>query len=166
MKQNIAVLIFLIAFGLQAQNDETTFSQLKYLEGKWFGTIDYSNQDSKPINLSYSIRSNGSALVEQSNEGGVEMMTIFNLQNGKMLSTHYCGLKNRPVSELQSNTEGVISFKTNQKLSGLNSKKENFVGKWNLNLMPNKPDSFVYAYTVIGPEGDVFTATANMKRIK
>ena len=76
MKKNISLLIFLIAFGLQAQNDETTFSQLKYLEGKWVGTIDYSNQDSKPINLSYSIRSNGSALVEQSNEGGVEMMTI------------------------------------------------------------------------------------------
>ena len=47
-----------------------------------------SNGESKPLNLEYSIRSNGSALVEESNEGGTEMMTIINLQNDKILSTH------------------------------------------------------------------------------
>ena len=47
---------------------KTPFNQLKQLEGKWVGTINYSNGKSKPINLQYSIRSNGSALLEESNE--------------------------------------------------------------------------------------------------
>ena len=48
----------------------------------------------------------------------------------------------------------------------LDSKKETFVGSWKFNLSPKTPDSFTYAYTVIGPEGEVFTAKAELSRVK
>ncbi len=67
-----------------ANDDIETFNQLKNLEGKWVGTLNGSDGNSKIINLSYSIKSNGSALLEESNEAGVEMMTIFNLHNDKI----------------------------------------------------------------------------------
>ena len=60
----IAILTFVFS---NAQNDNSTFQDLKQLEGKWIGTLKLSNGESKPINLEYSIRSNVSALVEESN---------------------------------------------------------------------------------------------------
>ena len=76
------------------------FAMLKTLEGKWIGTLERTNGSSDSFNIEYSITSNGSALLEESFTGGVEMLTIFNLQNDELLLTHYCGLKNRPVSHL------------------------------------------------------------------
>ena len=128
-------LIFLIIFiSVSGQDDKKAFQDLKQLEGKWIGTLNLSNGESKPLNLEYSIRSNGSALVEESNEGGMEMMTIINLQNDKILSTHYCGAKNRPVAELKSNKNGIIKFITNHERSGLNMNKESFWVHGNLIL--------------------------------
>ena len=158
-------LIFLIFFiSVSGQDDKKAFQDLKQLEGKWIGTLNLSNGESKPLNLEYSIRSNGSALVEESNEGGTEMMTIINLQNDKILSTHYCGAKNRPVAELKSNKNGIIKFITNHERSGLNMNKESFVGSWEFNIMPSNKDKFTYKYTSIGPFS--FEAKAEMKRVK
>ena len=157
----IAILTFVLS---SAQNDKSTFQDLKQLEGKWIGTLKLSNGESKPFNLEYSIRSNGSALVEESNEGGTEMMTIINLHNDEILSTHYCGAKNRPVAELKSNNNGLVKFITNHKRSGLDVNKESFVGSWEFDLMNINKDKFIYKYTSIGSNS--FIATAEMSRIK
>ena len=84
------------------------FTMLKSLEGKWAGTLERTNGSSDSFNVEYSITSNGSALMEESFTGGIEMLTIFNLQNDELLLTHYCGLKNRPVSRLKSSKDGVF----------------------------------------------------------
>ena len=164
MKKSLILLAFLTFAFVSGQNDTQTFQDLKQLEGKWVGTLNLSNGESKPINLHYSIRSNGSALVEESNEGGTEMMTIINLHNDKILSTHYCGARNRPVAELKSNKNGRIKFVTNQKRSGLDVNKESFVGSWEFVIMPNEKDEFTYKYTSIGPYS--FEAEAKMNRVK
>ena len=149
-----------------AADDKETFKQLKQLEGKWVGTLKDSNGGSQTLNISYSIKSNGSALLEESNEGGTEMMTIFNLHNDKILSTHYCGAMNRPVSELQDSNQGNINFITNQSKSGLDPNKEFFVGSWKFDLMPEDEDTFIYSYVILGTEGGDVTRTAEMKRVK
>jgi|TARA_B110000879_G_scaffold10227_1_gene13187 hypothetical protein len=166
MKKILLVTALLFMSNAFATDDEDTFNQLKQLEGKWVGTINYSNRDAEPINLQYSIRSNGSALLEESNEGGTEMMTIFNLHNDNILATHYCAAQNRPVAELKSNKSGIISLVTNQEKSGLDSNKEMFVESWELNLMLENKDIFIYEYKTIGPDGSGFTAKAEMKRVK
>ena len=158
----LALFSFLFA---TSQNDKKTFQELKQLEGKWVGNLNLSDGSSQPINLSYSIRSNGSALVEESNEGGVEMMSIINLQKEQILHTHYCGAMNRPVGELRSNKDGVIKFLTNQERSGLDENKELFVGSWEFNLLPNDNEKFIYKYEAISPNGG-FTAVAEMSRIR
>ena len=164
MKKSLTLLAFITFAFVSGQNDTKTFQDLKQLEGKWVGTLNLSNGESKPINLHYSIRSNGSALVEESNEGGTEMMTIINLHNDKILSTHYCGARNRPVAELKSNKNGRIKFVTNHKRSGLDVNKESFVGSWEFVIMPNEKDKFTYKYTSIGPYS--FEAEAKMNRVK
>tara|TARA_B100000963_G_scaffold361594_1_gene398001 strand:+ start:1498 stop:1992 length:495 start_codon:yes stop_codon:yes gene_type:complete len=164
MKKSLTLLAFAIFTFVSGQNDKKTFQDLKQLEGKWVGTLNLSNGESKPMNLHYSIRSNGSALVEESNEGGTEMMTIINLHNDKILSTHYCGARNRPVAELKSNKNGIIKFVTNHKRSGLDVSKESFVGSWEFVITPNEKDKFTYKYTSIGPYS--FEAVAKMNRVK
>ena len=84
--------------------------------------------------------------------------------NDKILSTHYCGARNRPVAELKSNKNGRIKFVTNQKRSGLDVNKESFVGSWEFVIMPNEKDEFTYKYTSIGPYS--FEAEAKMNRVK
>ena len=166
MKKIFFLMTLFLITNTFAADDKETFKQLKQLEGKWIGTLKDSNGGSQTLNISYSIKSNGSALLEESNEGGTEMMTIFNLHNDKILSTHYCGAMNRPVSELQESNQGNINFITNQSKSGLDPNKEFFVGSWKFDLMPEDEDTFIYSYVILGTEGGDVTRTAEMKRVK
>ena len=100
----VVFLSFNTADTLDSASD---FEALKQLEGKWSGTLYRSDDSSAAFNLEYSITSNGSALLEESNTGGIEMLTIFNVNDGNLLLTHYCGLKNKPVSLLESSADGV-----------------------------------------------------------
>ena len=144
--------------------DPKDFEELKSLEGKWAGTLERTDGSSDPLILEYSVTSAGSALLEESNTGGVEMLSIFNAHNEELLVTHYCGLQNKPVLPLKSFKDGLFQFETDVKRSGLNKSKEAFVGSWFIKLMPNDKE-MLYEYTVIGPKGTVFKATAVMKRI-
>ena len=130
------------------------FTMLKSLEGKWAGTLERTNGSSDSFNVEYSITSNVSALMEESFTGGIEMLTIFNLQNDELLLTHYCGLKNR-----------VFEFTTDAELSNLSLAKDMFVTSWKIDTMPEDPNQAYYEYTVSGPKGVAFTATCNLTRV-
>ena len=154
-------LITATSFGNTKAED---FEKLKSLEGKWMGTLERTDGTSDKFELNYSITSNGSAILEESDTGGIEMLTIFNHQNNELLLTHYCGLQNKPVSVLESKTNGTYVFVTDSERSGLSSDKEAFVTSWKLELMPEDPNKIIYQYKVTGPEGVVFVATAVMTR--
>ena len=66
----------------------------------------------------------------------------------------------------ENNRSGIISLVTNQAKSGLDSNKEMFIESWELNLMLENKDIFIYEYKTIGPDGSGFTAKAEMKRVK
>ena len=109
--------------------------------------------------------SNGSAILEESDTGGTEMLSIFNFQNDELLLTHYCGLQNKPISKLTGNNNGVLSFATDSEMSGLTLEKDTYVTSWEINLLPEDENQLMYKYTVSGPDGDVFTATSTLSRI-
>lgn len=142
------------------------FEALKRLEGKWSGTLYRSDDSSDAFNLEYSITSNGSALLEESITGGIEMLTIFNINAGNLLLTHYCGLKNKPVSLLESSADGVYVFKTDASRSGLTSGKDMYVDSWKVDLIPEDDSKMYYEYTVVGPKGVAFVAKADLARVK
>ena len=152
-----AILTVTSSFGNNLSDD---FEKLKSLEGKWQGTLERTDGTSDNLVLNYSLTSNWSALLEESDTGGVEMLTIFNYQNEELLSTHYCALQNKPVSVLKSNTNGEYVFITDSERSGLSKDKEAFVTSWKINLMPEDSNKIQYQYTVTGPEGVVFVAKA------
>ena len=148
-----------------AASDPNDFEELKSLEGKWSGTLERTDGSSDELTLDYTVTSNGSALVEESDTGGTEMLSIFNFQNDELLLTHYCGLLNKPISKLIGNNNGVLSFATDSEMSGLTLEKDTYVTSWEINLLPEDENQLMYKYTVSGPDGDVFTATSTLSRI-
>lgn len=165
MKNFLLLITLIFAISLSAKTDPNDLDALKDLEGKWSGTLERTNGTSDDFKLEYKITSNGSALLEESLTGEVEMLTIFNFQNNELLLTHYCALQNKPVSVLETNSNGKYTFKTDFERSGLTTKKDTFVTSWKIDLMPSDKNKMYYEYTVSGPEGEVFTATAVMTRI-
>ena len=147
-----------------AVSDPNDFEELKKLEGKWAGTLERTDGSSDELTLDYTVTSNGSALLEESVTGEIEMLSIFNFQNDELLLTHYCGLQNKPVSVLKSSTKGEYVFITDSKRSGLSTEKEAFVTSWKISLMPEDSNTIRYQYTVTGPKGVVFVATSVMTR--
>ncbi|MAU55230.1 MAG: hypothetical protein CMC29_05390 [Flavobacteriaceae bacterium] len=148
-----------------AASDPNDFEELKSLEGKWAGTLERTDGSSDEFTLDYTVTSNGSAILEESDTGGTEMLSIFNFQNDELLLTHYCGLQNKPISKLTGNNNGVLSFATDSKMSGLTLEKDTYVTSWEINLLPEDDNQLMYKYTVSGPDGDVFTATSTLSRI-
>jgi len=146
-------------------SDPNDFEELKKLEGKWAGTLERTDGSSDEFTLDYTVTSNGSALLEESVTGEIEMLSIFNFQNDELLLTHYCGLQNKPISKLTGNNEGVLSFATDSQMSGLTLEKDTYVTSWEINLSPEDENQMMYKYTVSGPEGDVFTASSTLSRI-
>jgi len=165
MKKLFLLLSLAFAMNLYAINDPNDFEELKKIEGKWAGTLERSSGTSDVFILDYSITSNGSALLEESNTGGVEILTIFNFQNDELLLTHYCGLQNKPISKLTGSKKGILSFETDSKMSGLSLEKDTYVTSWEINLMPEDETKISYQYTVSGPEGVVFSATSELTKI-
>ena len=165
MKNFILLLSLLFAFQLNANTDPNDFESLKQLEGKWIGTLERTDDTTDSFILEFSISSNGSAILEESNTGGIEMLTIFNYQNDELLLTHYCGLMNKPVSKLTSNKDGKFIFKTDDNMSGLSLKKDTYVTSWEIDLLPDEENKIIYNYTVSGPDGVSFVASAEMTKI-
>jgi len=96
---------------------------------------------------------------------GVEMLTIFNTEQGSMKSTHYCGLMNKPVAQLSNASDDVIEMKVDPSESGLVSGDDQFVTGWKLDLMPEDPNKFLYSYTVENPDGSIDESIALVTRV-
>ena len=174
----IIAAIILVASSSQvsAQMSDEAFDQLKSLAGEWSGTLHFSPgehlerlaiNDEQTLKLTYSLRSGGSSILEESDmSDGSQMLTIFNKQGGSLLTTHYCDLANKPVGKLVSLTDGVLSFTTDAARSGLQEGKDEYVSWWRLSLEPENPDRFTYEYAVTRPDMTEWTARAIVSRVK
>ena len=90
----IALCVFLasatisVAFG---QSDaKKTFDQLKTLSGNWEGKAN-----GKDFKVTFRTTSGGSALLSEI-LGDENMITMFHMDNDRVLATHYCGAGNQP----------------------------------------------------------------------
>ena len=80
------------------------FEQLKALVGEWTGQAH-----GKPVQASYQLVSNGTALLERlSMAGEAEMITLYTADGDRLAVTHYCSSGNQP----QMSTEPVTGPKT------------------------------------------------------
>ena len=172
----IIAAIMLVASSSQvsAQMSDEAFAQMKGLAGEWAGTLHVTPGEhlerlgvnaEQALKLTYSVRSGGSSILEESNSDGIEMVSMYNTQGGNLLTTHYCILMNKPVGVLDSSTDGVLSFTTDAGRSGLEEGKDEYVSSWRLSLEPANPNQFTYEYTVTKPDMTTFSAKAVVSRV-
>jgi hypothetical protein len=85
------------------------FEKLKALNGEWRGTVQ--SKDGPPVTVTYRTTSNGNAVLEDLFPGtSHEMITIYHLDGGALVLTHYCALGNQPRMSLTTSDAGELVF--------------------------------------------------------
>src|SRR6266481_5432699 len=109
MKSRIAVsLLFLLAATAAfAQSDaHKTFDHLKTLSGNWEGKAS----NGKDLKVTFRSTSGGSALMSEI-LGEENMVTMFTMDNDRLLATHYCAVGNQPRMQASASPDGkTITF--------------------------------------------------------
>lgn len=86
------VLLVFSAAALAQSSAQRSFEQLKSLAGSWEGTIDGAL-----MHVTMRVTSRGNALMhEMKGAGPDDPITMFNLDGGRLLLTHYCDAGNQP----------------------------------------------------------------------
>ena len=81
------------------------FERLKTLVGRWEGTTPAGK-----IGLEYELVSGGTVLIEREfmpqHQGEHQMITVYHLDNGRLVLTHYCHEGNQPHMQARQFTAG------------------------------------------------------------
>jgi hypothetical protein len=82
------------AAGEKPEKSHPGWDRLKALVGDWEGTYG----EKQPVRVTYRLVSGGSALMETLHPGGdePEMITMYHMDNGRLMMTHYCSEANQP----------------------------------------------------------------------
>lgn len=110
----VLVATAMIAFAeepAKAVTAQEAFAMLKGLAGEWQGKA--MNRDNGPaVAVTYRVTANNSVVLETLFPGTEhEMITMYHLDNGKLVLTHYCAMGNQPRMELDpASSPGRLAF--------------------------------------------------------
>lgn len=101
-----ATLLALTGAAFAQSSAQATFDKLKSLEGNWSGkTID-----GRAVETSYRVTSGGSAVMGEI-KGKEDMISMFSMDGGRLLMTHYCAVGNQPRMAATASPDGkTITF--------------------------------------------------------
>lgn len=112
------------------------FEQVREKLGKWEGTMT-QGLTGAVFDVSYEFRltSGGNTITETLVEDGVEMLTTYSDDDGKLVVKHYCGLGTEPIFEVDQLAGKMMSIKLDKSKSDLHAEHESFVTnmKWTMN---------------------------------
>ena len=102
-----ALALLLAATAAVAQSDaKSTFEHLRSLNGTWEGKANNSN----PVKIVFRSTSGGSALMSEI-MGAEDMISMFHVDNDRVLMTHYCAAGNQPRMQASMSPDGkTITF--------------------------------------------------------
>ena len=99
-------LVLLLAATAFAQDAQKAFDQLKTLNGTWVGKASNGHE----LKVSFRPTAGGSALMSEM-MGEEDMVTMFHMDNDRLLMTHYCGAGNQPRMQASLSPDGeTITF--------------------------------------------------------
>ena len=98
--------------------------RIKELAGEWKGTVTHLDGKKEDVSATYTVTSNGSAVIETIFKGTpMEMTSVYFDQDGKLAMTHYCAVANRPKLSLVKESDNLISLSYSSG-DGLDPKKD------------------------------------------
>jgi hypothetical protein len=97
-----------------ASDAEKAFAQLKTLAGKWQGPVEIGPGERDNMEISLRVTSRGNALVHEMKGAGTpddpakydHPVTMFYLDEGRLMLTHYCDAGNRPRMVAKASPDG------------------------------------------------------------
>jgi hypothetical protein len=103
----VSILFVLAATVAVAQSDaKATFERLKSLNGIWEG----KTSNGAPFKITFRTISGGSAVLSEIT-GEENMVTMFHVDNDRVLATHYCAAGNQPRMQASMSPDGkTITF--------------------------------------------------------
>ncbi len=79
------------------------FERLKGLEGEWVGKAGHGSGEKTDAVVRYHVTADGSAVTETLFPGTPhEMLTVYTLDRGALVLTHYCAMHNQPRMKLRA----------------------------------------------------------------
>jgi hypothetical protein len=102
------VVILASSAGLAQSGAQKSFDQLKSLAGSWEG----KNSMGEPLQVSFKVTSNGSAVMSEIAGHGENMISMIHLDGpNKLMLTHYCATGNQPRMQASASPDGkTITF--------------------------------------------------------
>jgi len=102
----------LVADSAPAASAESDFDRIKALAGTWTGTAGHAGQKGGDATVVYRLTSGGSAVLETHFPGtSHEMVTVYHLDQGDLVLTHYCAMGNQPsMKRVPSTDPGTVVF--------------------------------------------------------
>lgn len=146
-----------------APKTSTGFDKLKTLVGDWSA----KTEDGKPVQVSYKLVSNGSALMEMLNMENhtEEMITMYHPDGDKLMMTHYCSANNQPRMKAEPVTGEIKSLTFNfVDATNLNSPDDGHMHR--LAVIFQDPDHFTQEWTWREKGKDARTAVFKFERKK
>ncbi len=103
----IAAAILLAAAARSDSPAANDWIRMKTLVGSWRGT-----NEGRPVSVTYTLVSNGTALMESLNGGhDAGMITMYTPDGAALLATHYCSTGNQPRMRAKTSADGkTIDF--------------------------------------------------------
>jgi len=110
----LPLILMLLSTGAFAQSDaQKSFDKLKALSGVWEGklTTDMpipASVQNSPMHITLRTTSRGNALMHEMTSAGApdDPITMFYLDEDRLLLTHYCDAGNRPRMEAKTSPDG------------------------------------------------------------
>jgi hypothetical protein len=111
--KTIAALVVLSAAAAggadTAVDGRAALDRIKRLAGTWEGTV--AKPDGPPGVVTYELTAGGNSVVEKLFTGTAhEMLTVYHLDRGTLLATHYCAMGNQPLMKLERATADELQF--------------------------------------------------------
>jgi hypothetical protein len=158
--RNMAALLFLLAVPAFAQSDaKATFDHLKALNGTWEGK---ANSD-RPVKILFRPTSGGSALLSEI-LGDEDMVTMFHLDNNRVLMTHYCGAGNQPRMQASASPDGkTITFSF---IDGTNMATPKAAHMDHLVITMSDADHHIEDWTFVQEDGKQMKEHFELARVK
>ena len=86
------------------------FEKMKTLVGKWEGKMGEGNE-SMTATVEYKLTGSNTALVETLGPGSpFEMVSVYHMDNGSLVMTHYCGAGNQPSMKFKPGKNANVLF--------------------------------------------------------
>ena len=105
----LAVAPLSVTASAETPDGRAAFARLLALAGEWEGTV--TAPDGPPVKVRWEKTAGGNVMRETMFPGtGHEMVTMYHLDRGELVLTHYCVAGNQPRMKLVAATPGELAF--------------------------------------------------------